>query len=473
MKKGYLSNLITSIYSLLNAKEILTLRNIRKGYLQYFFAFPLAMVFINVQDFVIDKGISIFGLSYTTITFIAFAFGANVMFAFSNEKNISNISKISAIVTAVGFVPWLFLPNNYISLVCSIIFMAGVGGCVSSSSFSFVFMLNNVERFFGSVLMILLIDLVELGAGFIIIPYIVRKAFAFLIITGICFCMYLSKDMDYQGAATKEIKKFDPSIWLVLFIFFSYFAIRISGFYSTSFQHPSNALLWGILAFILIACCIVLHLVFKRSIWTMCNVFFISSIMSHVMWYMKFPKAAYLFSELKELGLLIGFYLIACVTNKFCDFRMHKRLILLSMAVIGILFVGIDFLHMVIPTQSIAVITAATLFIVFLLLSPAFSQHLFFANWSKELCETNMSSLAHDTMLVDTSNQNTIPSLDDTNLTPREKQVVLLLLQGMTLKQVAPELGLTVSTVSTYTKTIYKKLGINSRAELFLMFVRS
>lgn len=472
MKIGYLSSLISSINNLLNAQEMLSLRNIRKGYLQYFLAFPLAMVFINIQDFIIDKGISIFGLSYTTITFIAFAFGAIAMFAFSNEKNISIISKISAVITAIGFIPWLVLPNNYISLVCSIVFMAGIGGCVSSSSFSFVFMLNNAERFFGSALMILLIDFVELGAGFIIIPYIVRKAFAFVIIAVICFCMYLSKDKDYNGTATKEIKKFDPSIWLVLFIFFSYFAIRISGFYATSFQHPSNALLWGIISFILIACSIVLHLIFKKSIWTMCNVFFISSIMSHVLWYIKLPKAAYLFSELKELGLLISFYLIACVTNKFCDFRMHKRLVLLSMAVIGILFVGIDLLHTAMPTQSIAVITSAILFVVFLLLSPAFSQHLFFTYWSKEFFETNMSSLTND-MQVDTTDQNKIPSLDDTNLTPREKQVVLLLLQGMTLKQVAPELGLTVSTVSTYTKTIYKKLGINSRAELFLMFVRS
>lgn len=472
-KKGYLSNLISSIYNLLNAQEMLAFRDIRKEYLQYFFAFPLAMVFINVQDFVIDNGIEIFGLSYTTITFLFFTIGSIIMFAFSNEKNISIISKISAIITAVGFVPWLFLPNNYISLVFNIVFMVGVGGCVSSSSFSFVFMLNNAERFFGSALMLLLIDFVELSAGFISIPYIVRKAFAFIIIAVICFCMYISKDKDYQGAATKEIKKLDPSVWLVLFIFFSYFAIRISGFYATSFQHPSNVLLWGILAFVLIACCIVLHLVFKKSIWTMCNVFFISSIMSHLMWYIKLPKAAYLFSELKELGLLISFYLITCVTNKFCDFRMHKRLVLLSMTVIGILFVGIDFLHMAMPTQSIAVITAAVLFVVFLLLSPAFSQHLFFTYWSKEFCETNMSSIANDILQVNTSNQNKIPSLDDTILTPREKQVVQLLLQGMTLRQVAPELGLTVSTVSTYTKTIYKKLGINSRAELFLMFVKS
>ncbi len=471
-KKGYIPKLISSLHNLWSAQEMLAIRNIRKGYLQYFFAFPLAMIFINIQDFILVDSIGVFGLPHTTITFLAFALGAIVMFAFSNERNIAAISKVSAIITAAGFLPWIFLPHGYLSLVCDVIFMAGVGGCVSSSSFSFVFMLNNAERFFGSTLMLLFIDLVELSAEYILIPTIVQKIFALVMIASICVCMYLSKSKDYHGTGNKAIKKFDPSIWLVLFIFFSYFAIRITGFYAPAFQHPFGARLWGLLAFALILFCVILQVVFKRSIWMLCNVFFIATIMGHLMWYIKLPAAAYLFSELKEVGFLITFYLIGCVTNKFCDFRMHKRLILLCMALIGILYVGIDVLHMTMLTQSIAVITAAVLFAAFLMLSPAFSQHLFFADWSKEFRQINMAAIVDSTLQINPADPNRTPSLDDTNLSPREKQVVLLLLQGMTLRQVAPELGLTPSTVSTYSKAIYKKLGINSRAELFLLFGR-
>ncbi len=472
-RKGYISNLLSSIFKLINTKETLNIINIRTEYLQYFFAFPLAMVFINVQDFFIDDGISIFGLSFTTLTFIAFAFGAIIMFIFANEANISVISKLSAIVTVIGFIPWIFLPSNYISLICSVIFMFGIGGCISSSSFSYVFVLNNAERFYASVLLILLISLLELCAGIFSSYYILRKVFAFIIIAAICICMYLSKVKDYQGVPSKEKSKLDSSVWLVLFIFFSYFTIRISGFYAPAFQHPDDSLIWGILAFSLITFFIVLQLVFNLSIWTMCNVFFISSILSHLMSYINLPKTAYLFSEIKELGLLISLYLIACVTNKFCDFRTHKRFMLLCMTSIAVLYVGIDFLHTIMPTQSIAVITAAILFLIFLLLSPAFSQHLFFTCWSKEFNQINMSSYVKDILQDDSAKQGLEASLDSTNLTIREKQVVLLLLQGMTIKEVAPELGLTVSTVSTYTKTIYKKLGINSRAELFIKFIGS
>lgn len=472
-KRGYLSKLIPSFHDLWSAQEVLAFRNIRKkSRLQYFFAFPLAMTFINIQNLILDDGIGVFGLAHNTFTFLSFALGAMVMFSFTNEKNITVVSKLSALLTAAGFIPWFFLPDGYPSLIFDFIFMAGVGGCVSSSSFSFVFMLNNAERFFGSTLMLLLIDFVELGAGFLQIPPVVRKIFALVLIVALCVCMILSKGNDFNGAGNKKVKKFDPSIWLVLFIFLSYFAIRISGFYASAFQHPSNALMWGILALALILCCVILLVVFRRSIWTLCNVFFLASILSHVMWYIRLPEAAYLFSELKEVGFLITFYLIGCVTNKFCDFRMHKRLVLLCMAVIGVLYVGIDALHLTMPTQPVAVITAAVLFAVFLLLSPAFSQYLFFADWAKEFRQINMSSLAEVARKNNALDQKPLPSLDDTNLSPREKQVVLLLLQGMTLRQVAPELGLTVSTVSTYSKAIYKKLEINSRAELFLLFGR-
>ena len=472
-EKKFFSKLFSSLQNLFSAQEILTLRSIRgKGNLKYFFAFPLAMILVNIQDFIFDHGIGVFGFAHTTITFLAFGIGAIVIFAFANERNISSVSKISALLTGGGFLPWLFLSGGYPALVCDVIFMAGIGGCVCVSSFSFVFMLNNAERFFGVTLMIIVIDLVELSSEFCAIPLIARKIFVLVLTAALCVCVYLSKNEDYDKRKNNPTQKFNPSIWLVLFILFAYFAIRITGFYASAFQHSSDSALFGMLALALIICCIILQLVFKRSIWTMCNVFFIASIMSHLMWYLKFPEAAYLFSELKEVGILVTFYLIGCVTNKFCSFSMHKRLLLICMAVIGMLYVGIDILHMTVPTQSFAAVTAAVLFVVFLLLSPAFSQYLFFADWSREFRLTNMGWGIEDTAHIIGEGQEEPPSLDDTNLSPREKQVVLLLLKGMTLRQVAPELGLTVSTVATYSKAIYKKLGINSRAELFLLFGR-
>lgn len=51
-------------------------------------------------------------------------------------------------------------------------------------------------------------------------------------------------------------------------------------------------------------------------------------------------------------------------------------------------------------------------------------------------------------------------------LSPRERAVSRLLVQGHTLKSVAAELGVSPSTVSTLCERIYRKLGIRKRAQL-------
>ena len=52
------------------------------------------------------------------------------------------------------------------------------------------------------------------------------------------------------------------------------------------------------------------------------------------------------------------------------------------------------------------------------------------------------------------------------SLTPREKEVFLMLGGGMMLKNVARELNLSPKTVSTHRRRILDKLGLNSTAEL-------
>ncbi len=51
-------------------------------------------------------------------------------------------------------------------------------------------------------------------------------------------------------------------------------------------------------------------------------------------------------------------------------------------------------------------------------------------------------------------------------LTPRERDVVGLLMCGASTRQIASEKHLTVGTVHTYLKRIYPKLGVRSRVEL-------
>lgn len=55
-------------------------------------------------------------------------------------------------------------------------------------------------------------------------------------------------------------------------------------------------------------------------------------------------------------------------------------------------------------------------------------------------------------------------------LTQREYELYMLLLEGFTLKESANQLFIKYSTANTHMTGIYKKLGVNSRAELIINY---
>ena len=62
---------------------------------------------------------------------------------------------------------------------------------------------------------------------------------------------------------------------------------------------------------------------------------------------------------------------------------------------------------------------------------------------------------------------------DDSSLTAREQEILELILQNKKRKDIATELMLSENTVKTYTRTLYAKLGVTSRAELFDMILKN
>ncbi len=55
-------------------------------------------------------------------------------------------------------------------------------------------------------------------------------------------------------------------------------------------------------------------------------------------------------------------------------------------------------------------------------------------------------------------------------LTSREHDVYLLLLEGFTLKESAKQLSIKYSTANTHMTGVYRKLGVKSRAELIINY---
>jgi len=58
-------------------------------------------------------------------------------------------------------------------------------------------------------------------------------------------------------------------------------------------------------------------------------------------------------------------------------------------------------------------------------------------------------------------------------LTPRECEVVKLVLRGYSTKSVSQSLGISPGTVKVHRENIYAKLAVSSQAELFNLFIAS
>ena len=53
---------------------------------------------------------------------------------------------------------------------------------------------------------------------------------------------------------------------------------------------------------------------------------------------------------------------------------------------------------------------------------------------------------------------------EEVSLSPREKEILSLIVDGLTAKEIAERLGVSIHTTDTHTRHLFKKLGVHSRA---------
>jgi len=57
-------------------------------------------------------------------------------------------------------------------------------------------------------------------------------------------------------------------------------------------------------------------------------------------------------------------------------------------------------------------------------------------------------------------------TIDQSNLTERERQILQLLIKGFSYKEIASEIFISIETLNSHIKNIYRKLDVHSRSEL-------
>lgn len=68
---------------------------------------------------------------------------------------------------------------------------------------------------------------------------------------------------------------------------------------------------------------------------------------------------------------------------------------------------------------------------------------------------------------------NAVPiDVSKTNLTPRQQEVVVLICRGLTWKEIARHMGITIKTVDSHVRDIYTRTNIHGTASLVRWAIR-
>lgn len=161
-------------------------------------------------------------------------------------------------------------------------------------------------------------------------------------------------------------------------------------------------------------------------------------------------------------GMISMYYIIGVIGNKYAN-TFYVRLSILVVGLCGGvagIIVGnfITYSNTSQISLVFSIITAAII-ILFLSILPYNSKIHSEESWMK------------DAGLSDTNSEGPLAVFSKYGLSKRETEVCILLLQSYTMRQISGILSISYNTVNTYCTSLYRKLDINSRSELLLLFV--
>jgi DNA-binding CsgD family transcriptional regulator len=466
--KNVKNNLFTSFSWLLRSKDNINLKNVRMNHIQYMLIFPLAPVFANMQGVLFSESTRLFGLDAMTLMGSAYCIGAGVLFAITSVKNMAMASRIFAIVTAGAYIPWILMAESRLSLLLAIIFMFGLGGCAACAAFAYTFALNNTERFLGAAAISFFFALNQIDSGLSFLSGYFSKLYLTALVAGSCICLFLYKTKDYLVVEKRPKAPLNPALKLMLYFFISHYFVEIFYTYLPGASSPGAMVANGTVGILVVVLAVALQFITKRSVWNMCNLFFLAMICTYILYFSPegsaFRNAARFIHGFEQMGYIAAYYLLGCVFKKHGNFPLFKLCVvtILPVSMLSYVIPGLFSAYAPKFLPHAAAITSSIIFIIFILLSPAYSKHLFFADWSDDFYSTDMAEAANK---LKQSN-----ALDGLGLSPREKEIALLLLCGKSAKQIAEELGIAINTANFHIKNLYKKLRIGSRSELFARF---
>lgn len=467
----------TNFKKLLESDSVINFKGLQKSNIPYIFIWVVyyAWVIVFTTWWTASPVTSnVFGTGLRNILHSINLISSAVFIFLIKKEWFYKTARIGAITIITGMVIFLTTKNSYIGVITAVVIGIFLGIVNTSILMPFVFTLNNTEKLYAVVGSNLLINIISLIQETHINSAIYNKGNNILsiviLIIALSSTFFFKKDaIPYDNVTQKT--EIPSKVYLILF-FNCAFAILCKGagkgvLNIAASSSPFPILLWYYIGGLL--GCIIYIAIYgfsKKSIHLAWNICFGCLAMGLFLNAFAFQNEglSVAFAILLGIGSTIGminmYYILGVIGKKYNSMH-YIRLSILFIGICGGVFgVVVGNLINVIGTFKISItasIISAGVMILFLILSPVLSQRHYDDEWVKDSEKVEINN-----------DKNYI--FRKYHLSNREIDVCRLLLQGYTLRQISAILSIAYPTVNTYCTSVYRKLGINSRTELLILF---
>ncbi|MCL2791854.1 MAG: LuxR family transcriptional regulator [Spirochaetaceae bacterium] len=452
---------------LFQTRDELTFRNIRGSLWPVFLIFPLSVIMGDLRYF--DLGITMAGFESYELMLYPLGLGWLVL-AFTPKNHVLPLLRAAAMICAVLLPLQIFTPSPIGQLAFFMGFQFLNGICAAAAFYLFCFVLNNVERLFGMII-------IQFYYGFY---YTIWRAFPAVQELGITWVaavvmvayivVVFACRMPREETSTCSDGK-ESGVPFVIGLAVVYYMIMCMINYIEWMEESVSSLAFGIGSFASIALIIFIQVLSNRNALYIWLLFLALSLLGLGILIYDSHKTMLLGSFAYGLGDGLGYIIIYYIcagtikqSKSLKMFRLFCFIMFASYFIISGIF-SQAFTNYAGPNHFLAFGVVLVLCSVCFILVPLMQKKLFEVNWTDGQHLRDMAEYSDSLSEI-----KKIDKKNELNLTDREQEMFTLLLSDTSPKEIAYNLMISYNTVNFHIKNLYRKLGIQSRTELFSKF---
>jgi len=462
-----------AIVNFFKFRDDLRLRNIRWELWPLLLVFPLSVIMGSLRYFDLKMATAGFG----AWELMLFPMGLGwLTLTFTPRRLIIPLMLLAAVLSAALLALQIFMPSSPGRLVFFMAFQFSSGICAAAAFCLFCFELNNIERLFGMVI-------IQFCYGFFYILWLAfpdaqaaGETWGSAVAMAACLIVvFACKRQKHEGLEDLPGPKMAPGTFsgaaFAIGLHVVYYMIICMTNHIKWTETSLSSMAFGIGSFASIIIIITIQLLNNRNALYIWLLFFVLSLFALGVLMYESPAArlsgSFAFGLGDGLGYVIIYYLCAASIKKSKSLKMYRLCCLAFFveyfAVSGIFSLAVDRFGS--PDRYLAFGVMLVLCPACFLLMPIMQKKLLEKDWTDGIIQTDIPQY---TQTAEEAEQ--IRTEINTSLSHREKEILALLLENFTLRQIGLELDISLNTVKTHYKNIYRKLDINNRGDLLLKF---